>query len=136
MSVQGRRPRRPQKVLSKSPCRPADCGSLSELSLIQRPDQFADKIAPCHDFQSPFVDSRLGCVVATFLCQEPRVFLAIRTRHAFDVLEFPVSQKLSCVVSHWPTASLRLTGAASIEPIICSASSWHRRQSTSLSSIR
>jgi hypothetical protein len=44
---------------------------------------------------------RFGCVVATLLCQEPRVFLAIRAGHALDVLEFPISQKPPCVTSHW-----------------------------------
>jgi hypothetical protein len=74
---------------------------LPELSFIQRLDHPADKIASCHDFQSPSVDSHLGCIVSTLLCQEPRMFLPIRTRHNLDVLKFSLSQKRPCAIPHW-----------------------------------
>ena len=141
------------------------------LRLIQRFDQFPGKIAPCRDFQSPFVDPRLGSIIATPLCQEPRVFLAVRTPDAPHVLKFPLRQKLPCAISHcrtfrfqhrvverrvglprlgklasqasmlmnlssYPTATRRSTGAVRTELIIWSPCSWHRRKSSSLSSIR
>jgi hypothetical protein len=63
-----------------------------KLGLIQRLDQFAGKMAPCCDFEGPFVDPRPGCIIATLLCQEPRAFLAIRALYHLDVLKFPLSE--------------------------------------------
>jgi hypothetical protein len=69
---------------------------LLELSFFQRLNHVADKIAPRHDFQSPFVDPCLRCVGSTLFRQAPRVFLANRTRYNVDVLKFPLSQEMPC----------------------------------------